>query len=164
MWLWVILEGSALFAVAIAFAGVPLWLVMAGISRIADLRSKDRVSRDASASGEAPRPTRFGRAAKRMVFGLIAVSLLAVAVNGGQALLFHSLQMPGWLEAVFVALIGSSTVLTVLIAGTWVAIVADMLITHRVAGRDTKIAYGVVGVLCVLETITYIGIAMANGG
>jgi hypothetical protein len=164
MVIWGTLEGSALFAVAIAFVGIPLWLVTAGIIRVADVLSKDRVARVAAVPEQAQaRVTRFGRPAKLAVFALIADSVLCLALGGGWYLFFSRTQMPDPLAILMVALVGLGSLLTTAIGALLVAIVADMFIAHRVAGRDTKIACGIVGALCALQTAAYFGVAVFSG-
>jgi len=182
MLIWGTLELSALFAVALAFVGIPLWLLGAGILRIADVMATSRARRrsevataaaeaaeataaiaptlesDAPAVVEAPKATRFGRPAKLMVFTLIGTSLLVTTLSGGWWLFFSRTQMPDALAVVMVALVGLCSLLTLVIGLMWVLIVADMVFAHRVAGRDTKIACGVVGVMCALQTAAYFGI------
>lgn len=160
MFIWGTLELSALFAVALAFVGIPLWLVTAGVIRIADVLSKDRALRTAPAPDRAdPRVTRFGRPAKLVVFALLGDAALSISLGGGWWLFFSRTQMPDPLAILMVALVGLGSLLTMAIGFLLTAVVADMFIAHRVAGQDTKIACGIVGALCALQTAAYFAFA-----
>jgi hypothetical protein len=161
MFLWALIEGSALFAVAMAFAGVPLWLLMAGITRIVDIRSKDFARRGQPASDAVePKATRFGRPAKIAVFVLVGALIAAWAIGGMEVLFFSHAQFPSQVLGYGLAALSGVGVLFVLILGLlWVAVVIDMLVAHRVAGRDTKIAYGVTGLLCLVQSGLYLALA-----
>ncbi len=146
MFLFGLVEGSALFAVAMALAGIPLWLVMAAITYGVDKRSK-RLARRGLPASEAvgPRATRFGPPAKVAALALVGLPVLLAAFSAVEWLFLRRVQLPeaaGWVLALSC---GLGVILVLALGVVMVAIVIDMLAAHRIAGRDTKIAYCIVG-------------------
>jgi uncharacterized membrane protein len=157
-------EGTVIFIGAGAVLGPVLLLVLGLMTYAANGHSRD-IARKAAvgAASTAPPVTRFGRPAKTVAFviaGLLCLVALSTAVS------YFARFDGSWSGPMGYAIMGMYvvqfvlvlTLVTLLIAMVW-----DVRVGHKRAGRDTGVAYGVVAALHALQLAAFVVLIVSGG-
>jgi hypothetical protein len=146
------MQEGAYFVVWLAFVailiwlvfGLPVWIVLGCVSLHENRRSRMWPLRDADGRDCAAQVSSFARPAKVLAFSVIGVICLWFALSAGPWSWFAGQPIMGALFLVMALLEAALPVLLLLLVACFVAVLVQMRVKHRVAGRDTAVAYGVI--------------------
>jgi hypothetical protein len=124
--------------------GLPIWIALGCMSVYGDRRSRMQAAAGDGTGGEGPVVSGFARVAKALALSVVGVIGLWVALSEGPWDWFSGQPVMGALFVVLAVLTAALPVLLILLAICFVALLGDMRAKHRVAGRDTVVAYGVI--------------------
>jgi len=156
--------GTVIFIEAGAVLGPVIWLVLGLVTLAANTNSWDLVREAAGgAAPTAPPVTRFGRPAK--IVALAIAGFLCLAALSTAASHFNRLGEP-WAGLLMYSLMGIYVVQFVLIlalVALLVAVLWDVRVDHKRAGRDAGVAYGVIAALHVVQLAAFAAMVMSGG-
>jgi len=158
-----IAEGIELLLLAGALLGSVPWIVLGLLTYAANTHSGDLAHEAAvGVASTEPPVTRFARPAKIVAF-VIAGFLCMVAMSTA-ASYFTRLDEP-WAGLLGYSIMGVYVVQFVLVLALAVLLVAvlwDVRVGHKRAGRDTGVAYGVIAALHVVQLGAFIVLVMSG--
>lgn len=156
--------GTVLFIEAGAVLGPVIWLVLGLVTLAANTHSWDLVREAAAgAAPTAPPVSRFGRPAKVVAFaiaGFLCLAALSMAVSYSDRL------GEPWVGQLSYSMMGIYVVQFVLIlalVALLVAVLWDVRVGHKRAGRDAGVAYGVIAALHVVQLAAFATMVMSGG-
>lgn len=125
---------------------VPLWVTLGAITWFGSRRSRSiaNVPGEGDERSASPETARLARPAMVMAFVVVAVTLLVIALLAASVTLGEEGSL-GWLFWAAVAMVVAADVAGVALTGLFVAVMRDVLTEKRAAGRETLVAYTVVG-------------------
>jgi hypothetical protein len=125
--------------------GLPLWIVLGCLSLYENRRS--RMSGALATGGDDTgvlRVSRFARPSMVLALSIIGVICLWAGLSIGPWGWFAGEPIMGLLFVVMVVLEVALPVLLLLLAASFTVTLGEMRAKHRMAGRDTAVAYGVI--------------------
>jgi hypothetical protein len=124
--------------------GLPIWIVLGCMSIYENRRSRLWPQGDADEDDGVPQVCSFARPAKVVAFSVIGVICLWFALSTGPWSWFAGQPIMGTLFVVMALLEAALPLLLLALVVCFVAVLVQMRRRHRVAGKDTAVAYGVI--------------------